>query len=197
MACDGCAAEFDDESEFRTRDRSLSSLCRKCRSNESKRQWRARNPDYARVWRTKNADTIRTKRAEYYKVYYPANREAVIAANARYAASNRDKVNAKSRKWRREHKDQVRMLTTRRRAIQKEAYTVLFTAEELALRWEYYGNKCWICRTDAVATDHVKPLTKGGAHMLCNLRPVCKTCNSRKGNKWPFTNSIITFAETG
>ena len=34
--------------------------------------------------------------------------------------------------------------------------------------------------------EHVKPLNKGGAHLLCNLRPACGDCNRFKLQKWPF-----------
>jgi 5-methylcytosine-specific restriction endonuclease McrA len=68
---------------------------------------------------------------------------------------------------------------------------VKFSAEQLAQKKDYHGNKCYlqlpgICTGGSDAMDHVKPLTKGGADMLANLRPICKNCNSSKGNKWPF-----------
>jgi 5-methylcytosine-specific restriction endonuclease McrA len=31
--------------------------------------------------------------------------------------------------------------------------------------------------------DHVVPLGKGGQHKRSNIRAVCKSCNSRKGDK--------------
>jgi hypothetical protein len=34
--------------------------------------------------------------------------------------------------------------------------------------------------------DHVKPLARGGSNWPANLRPACKSCNSRKGARWPF-----------
>lgn len=74
----------------------------------------------------------------------------------------------------------------RRRARQVQSATAPFTTADLAQRWAYYGGRCWVCRAVATATDHVKPLSKGGAHMLCNLRPICKPCNSQKAGTWPF-----------
>jgi len=32
--------------------------------------------------------------------------------------------------------------------------------------------------------DHVKPLAKGGAHMLANLRLACSRCNNVKSDRW-------------
>jgi 5-methylcytosine-specific restriction endonuclease McrA len=44
-----------------------------------------------------------------------------------------------------------------------------------------------VCGGQPVETDHVKPLSKGGAHMLCNMRPICRSCNARKSNHWPMS----------
>ena len=68
---------------------------------------------------------------------------------------------------------------SRYRARKREATIVGFTAEQLAARIAYYGNRCWLC--------HVKPLAKGGPHMLSNLRPACSSCNRAKSDKWPLT----------
>jgi 5-methylcytosine-specific restriction endonuclease McrA len=43
---------------------------------------------------------------------------------------------------------------------------------------------CWICGGPKDAIDHVKPRARGGAHLLCNLRPICTGCNSAKGSRW-------------
>jgi 5-methylcytosine-specific restriction endonuclease McrA len=53
-----------------------------------------------------------------------------------------------------------------------------------------YNNQCWICeiQLDVVQWDHVHPLSKGGSHVLSNLRPACKDCNGRKGSIHPFTD---------
>ena len=54
----------------------------------------------------------------------------------------------------------------------------------------YWGWRCWIngpaCTEDPENWDHVKPLSKGGAHMLANHRPACGHCNRRKQDRWPF-----------
>jgi hypothetical protein len=61
------------------------------------------------------------------------------------------------------------------------------TAAQIKARVEFYGGLCWICRTAPYqAIDHVKPLARGGSNWPANLRPACKSCNSRKGARWPF-----------
>jgi 5-methylcytosine-specific restriction endonuclease McrA len=63
------------------------------------------------------------------------------------------------------------------------AYT---TWAKVAARFAMWGGKCWLCGAEAAARDHVKPLSKGGRHLPSNIRPICHSCNSRKGSRWPF-----------
>lgn len=64
-----------------------------------------------------------------------------------------------------------------------------FTDEQLAMRLAYFGNRCWICGAPGTSIDHVKPVSHGGAHALCNIRPACTACNTRKGGRWPYPTS--------
>ena len=46
----------------------------------------------------------------------------------------------------------------------------------------------WVTAARAVdvfadTLDHVTPLSKGGAHVIENLVPACRPCNSSKGDK--------------
>lgn len=70
----------------------------------------------------------------------------------------------------------------------KYPMTVAFTEQEVVEKFTYWGNKCWMCgRKDLpLHKDHVKPISKGGWHVLSNIRPACQPCNSSKGNKWPY-----------
>ena len=71
-----------------------------------------------------------------------------------------------------------------RRARKKRASIFPFSAPQLAARMAYFGNACWMCGGAFEHIDHVKPLSKGGPHMLANLRPSCGSCNARKGGRW-------------
>lgn len=80
-----------------------------------------------------------------------------------------------------------RIREARREAALREAPTTKFSAEDLAARLSMFAG-CWICGADIseeMHVDHVKPLSKGGPHMLSNLRPACPECNIRKGAQWP------------
>lgn len=47
-----------------------------------------------------------------------------------------------------------------------------------------YGNKCAHCKRALPLTmDHIKPLSRGGKHSIDNIQPLCKPCNSSKGNR--------------
>lgn len=54
------------------------------------------------------------------------------------------------------------------------------TVEQLQARWEVYGGLCWLCGEEADTVDHVIPLALGGTDWPANLRPACRSCNSRK-----------------
>jgi 5-methylcytosine-specific restriction endonuclease McrA len=118
-------------------------------------------------------------------------RKCVKAKMAEAWIRRRDSIQARNRAWAQANKRRMAELANRRVARRKEATFVPFTKEDLAAKWAYWGGKCWVCGTIATATDHVKPLAKGGAHMLCNLRPICQPCNSSKGAQWPFDKEMI------
>jgi len=47
-----------------------------------------------------------------------------------------------------------------------------------------YNHTCVYCgSTENLTIDHVKPFSKGGKDNFSNLQVLCKSCNSRKGNK--------------
>src|SRR3990167_99490 len=76
----------------------------------------------------------------------------------------------------------------RRRRREKEcSASGQCTDIQLQARINYYGGRCWICEKPYEAIDHVKPISKGGAGYPVNLRPICISCNSKKGDTWPFS----------
>lgn len=81
-------------------------------------------------------------------------------------------------------KDLRRFWELSRRASKLGVQVVGFTLTELDQRAQVFGNRCWMCRAAWTDWDHVKPLSRGGAHCLANLRPACGPCNSRKSSTW-------------
>jgi 5-methylcytosine-specific restriction endonuclease McrA len=128
----------------------------------------------------------REQRIAQVGAYQRANRESARARKKAWALANAEKVKAAKRAWQQANMATfVRASNARRRAVKLNAPTVPFEPGLLRQRWDYFGGKCWICKSDADAMDHVKPLSKGGWHVPANLRPVCTPCNTRKLNRWP------------
>ena len=114
------------------------------------------------------------------------NVERNKANNAKYYAEHKKQYAAHFAKWQKDNPDKVIAISNRRRAYKLGAGGDA-TAEQIAARWEVYGDTCYICGIPAEATDHVIPLAAGGSNWPANLRPICNQCNSRKGATWPYS----------
>lgn len=135
----------------------LNARCKPCR-NEDKRRYREAN---------------RGKIEAYNRYYRELDPEAHRQRAREYKALNP----VKRAEW-----------DNKRRVLKRQMNYVPVSEYDLKMKLQYYGGKCWICRTaEHEHWDHVKPLSKGGAHILANLRPSCEACNLSKHNKWPFT----------
>lgn len=125
------------------------------------------------------------------------------AVRRAYRDRNRDRINAYkratwpldsprhteyNREWRRANPDrlraQIRAQNAARYARNRNAPGHA-SASQIAARWAYYGDRCWMCTAPATDTDHVKPLARGGSNWPANLRPACSTCNRSKSDRWP------------
>lgn len=178
-ACTKCKL-VKPNSDFYVRDKtkgSFQSQCKRCvvarvvLTNKNNPAKSARDKE----WRQKNHERM----LDYDRERYHNNRESRLAASVAWRIQNPERA-----------AQIARVSAAKRYARKLNAPTIPFTPDQLAQRWHYYGNKCWVCGEEATATDHVKPLSKGGAHMLSNLRPICKPCNSSKNNKWPYKTGV-------
>lgn len=138
---------------------------RKAAALERRKKNRLELARLSREWRQANPERFR----EYSAAYRAANPEKVAARLARWHAANPEKVRA--------HR-------VARKGLERASTIVTFTGEQLAARLAYYGNRCWMCRGPFEHLDHVKPLSKGGSHILANFRPACERCNLSKAARW-------------
>jgi 5-methylcytosine-specific restriction endonuclease McrA len=174
--------------------KAMSTVCSVCET-PFEYEWRGKA-------RTVCSDACRlvSRRATTAK-YREANRDRLSAEKLSWARANPDRAKAATYRWRAKNAEKLRVrerLRTvdpvakaevqRRRRARKRSLTVArFTEAQLRQRFSMFVG-CWICHaTDtALEVDHVKPLSAGGAHMLANIRPACRSCNAKKSKRWPF-----------
>lgn len=152
----------------------LASRCRGC-NRQASTEWKARNPARAKAgaldYYYRNVDRLQVANREWKA----RNAERVRAANALY--------------WSRpENIARVIERARLRRALKASSY-IPFTDEQLLQKLSMWSFRCWLCNGQYESIDHVKPLSKGGLHMLANLRPACRRCNASKRASWPFSTA--------
>ncbi len=106
---------------------------------------------------------------EYRKRYYAEHRaDAIMATNA----------------WRKENPDKFRDVAI---AYRERRRLRLVGGNITAKQWRellnIYGNMCLRCGdTKKPTMDHVVPISKGGLHIIENVQPLCRSCNSSKSD---------------
>jgi 5-methylcytosine-specific restriction endonuclease McrA len=165
---------------------------------EAHRRARAKDPDKTRANQrahyAKNRDKIRAQA----KARYDACPERDQAYSQSYRARNREKSNALVREWRKQNPEKAKALRDawfeanpdahhamrkRRKALERGASVIDFTAEQWIALQHAFKHRCAYCDKPCkgrLTQDHVVPLSKGGGHTASNIVPACKNCNSRK-----------------
>jgi hypothetical protein len=119
-----------------------------------------------------------------------ARREASRRHRTLAFAINPAKARTYARAWRVKNPAAARLNDHRKRLRKLAAPTLAFTADQFNQRMAYWGNCCWMCGGPFEAVDHVKPISRGGAHALMNVRPSCRSHNSSKKDRWPFPTRV-------
>ena len=172
VACGQCGSLSDFMPRNpRTPARRISSHCRACRSAASKayrEQHREKILEQQRVWNAHNSERLKPYRANYYRV----NKEEICAREreryAREYAAEPEKYRAKFHE--------------RRARIHSNGGS--YTTEEWRELCKRYGNICLRCFAKTRLTvDHIVPVSQGGTSDIENLQPLCRYCNTVKGDK--------------
>jgi 5-methylcytosine-specific restriction endonuclease McrA len=100
-------------------------------------------------------------------------------------ASSAGRYRVTHRRWDMANADRIAMYRGRRRARRKHAEMSKFSASEWHAVQELSGHRCAYCWrvTDRLEQDHIRPLSRGGAHALSNIVPACRSCNAQKHSK--------------
>jgi 5-methylcytosine-specific restriction endonuclease McrA len=178
------------------------------RARDVKSRYNSANSDRKREWNRSWYERNREHVRNYRRKQWIANRDELLRAGAAYRAANRERLAARARAYYQVNKHQKHAYQAAYRASNKQTIQRLshlrylrsksgkFQApppELLAAKWRYWGNSCWMCGGSATTIDHVKPLSKGGSHLLANLRPACKPCNSSKHARWFGASKLSLF----
>ena len=152
----------------------LQPSCKECRSVDHK-AWREANKDRHAAknaaWNEANKD----RRATTGAAWYEANKDRKAATGAAWHAANLDKVAASTHRY---------------RARKASNGVNLVTAAETAA---IIAQPCMACDAPAPSTvEHLIPISRGGAHTIGNLAPLCQPCNSSKRDmtwaEWKYSN---------
>lgn len=149
-------------------------------NRERTQRWRFENPQRAREsfirWKTTRPEDFKVSKKKHYEKNSDRYKKA---ARDRYQLK-KDEIKKHISEWCRKNPDRVRLHGFRKRERKRNA-SGSAAPEQVAGRVLYYGGLCYVCRKKADAIDHVIPLASGGTCWPANLRPICTSCNSRKG----------------
>jgi 5-methylcytosine-specific restriction endonuclease McrA len=164
----------------KTRPDGRGSWCRSC-CREYEKQLYARDPEkYKQAVAARKAadpEKVRARDRSYNQRHAATHR----ARSSLWSKSNPERRKVIRQRWEQNNKVYACLKAGRRRALVLSRQVGAVTPEGVAQRVEMYGGMCAYCGGPYEHLDHVKPLNRGGPHMLGNLRPSCSKCNQEKG----------------
>ena len=108
------------------------------------------------------------------------NRKAVTA----YQKRNPDKIKNVIRRWRAGNPEACRLQRQHRR--ETKGY---YTKTDIQRMLQEQNDACNFCKeafNGKYEVDHVKPIAKGGTNWPGNLQLLCRTCNAKKSDIYPY-----------
>lgn len=190
--CVRCSEEkpAGDFTKDKSRKDGLNPYCRECTRKGNRKSY------------VKNFATEKARKAQSYRddpekflsrnrKWRAVNRDRERVTNRAYYARNREMVREWHKAYHQANPHVARACSSRRRALRIRQTIVEASTDQIMQRMAYFGNKCWMCGGPFEHVDHVKPLSKGGPHMLANLRPACAPCNLSKKDKWPVSTRVF------
>lgn len=168
--------------------------CKPCVAARSKRRYVSKSDEIRAGYRTRyalNHDKIRARIKEKYhqdpekmrqrmRDYCRKRPDVVHAAEKKWRTSNHERRQLYKREWEKKHPESRKIQLSRYRALLKSSRICTIKRADLEARILAFGGVCAYCSAAWEHLDHVKPISRGGAHCLANLRPACAPCNRKK-----------------
>lgn len=111
------------------------------------------------------------------------NRDRHLGVRRQWRAANADRERRRYREWASRNADNHRE-RARRRRIQKTGNGGSHTLLEWVALCERYEYRCLACgRQKKLTRDHIIPISRAGRDDIENIQPLCRPCNSRKGQQ--------------
>lgn len=187
--CRECRADLPRTNEFffkhagRHRDQ-LAGRCKKC-MQANNRKWIEQHLDefreYQRLYRLNNSQKVKAQIAAWLSAHPGYN----ATAAREWREENNEYYRQKLKTYRQNNQETCRSVTILYKHRKRAAYAERITAAQLLERYNEYAGNCGICDSPVtrqfVNWDHIEPISKGGKHVLMNLQPVHRNCNSLKG----------------
>lgn len=148
-------------------------------------KWKSENRERVRnnqrKWRESNIESARQSAREWSR----KNRQYISQKYMEWKNKNREKVNEYARKWASRHPE-ISSASRRNRRARLKGNGGKISSGEWKDLCDKYDNKCLCCgRKDIEITlDHVLPLKLGGRNEIENSQPLCRSCNSKKKDKF-------------
>lgn len=155
------------------------------RENARVREWREANKAYkkaeAKEYYEANSQSIKAKSRQNWT----ENRDVRLQAQKQRRLNNPEASRERNRQWQKANPQKAQVGNRKRRMKRAGASGSHTPAEWIALVYRFQGH-CLCCRQffglKKLTADHVTPVSLGGSDDIANIQPLCKPCNSRKGN---------------